>query len=390
MAVPAAPAPPSNATRTYLSPTQQKFITGFVQESGLNPSVAAAWLRNEEPKAPTNTDPAGHGAYNFMNIGITGSGSYGADSSFWKDPTAAGKATAQWMKGDLSIPGFGKSIAPIQAIFQTAGQTPQQQIHAIQTSGWAGGHPGAVTENAMPGLYNDMTGAGGVQVPDAATTQAVHTAVRTAVHTASGALPPNSPPVVAPTDSNAQRASLLQYLMQKNTGAGHQQGAPTLLSLMAGEANPASTPAPAVPLSTKLIKSAAGTSTPIKLDPNVKPDASTAAAIKVAEKYLGTAYHFGGANPATGFDCSGLLQYAYAQAGVKIPRVTGDQIKAGTPVPSTKDLKPGDAIFFNGGEHVGMYIGNGNFIQAPHTGDVVKISKLAGYDGGPFAMRRYA
>ena len=85
---------------------------------------------------------------------------------------------------------------------------------------------------------------------------------------------------------------------------------------------------------------------------------------------------WGGANPNTGFDCSGLVVYCFKQgAGISLPHFTGDLIKKGTPV-KKKDLKPGDLIFPND-HHVGIYIGNGEFIHAPQTGDVVKISKVA-------------
>jgi cell wall-associated NlpC family hydrolase len=101
-------------------------------------------------------------------------------------------------------------------------------------------------------------------------------------------------------------------------------------------------------------------------------------AIRIAAQYLGTPYHFGGASPETGFDCSGLMQWAYSHAGVSIPRVTYDQIDVGIPV-DRAHLVPGDLIFFqHDGDvhHVGMYLGGGRFLQAPHTGDVVKVSSL--------------
>lgn len=107
----------------------------------------------------------------------------------------------------------------------------------------------------------------------------------------------------------------------------------------------------------------------------VSPNA--ASVIAEAKKYLGTPYVWGGTTPK-GFDCSGFLQYVWAQKGVKIPRTTYQQVKAGVEVPISK-LQPGDAIFFGSHDaphHVGMYIGHGQYIQSPHTGDVVKISNL--------------
>ena len=102
-------------------------------------------------------------------------------------------------------------------------------------------------------------------------------------------------------------------------------------------------------------------------------------AVAIAERYLGVPYVWGGADPATGFDCSGLVMYVYAQLGISLPHFSGSQFRMGTPV-DRADLLPGDLVFFfpesYGPGHVGMYIGNDQFIQAPHTGDVVKISSL--------------
>ena len=104
-------------------------------------------------------------------------------------------------------------------------------------------------------------------------------------------------------------------------------------------------------------------------------------AVRQARSQLGTPYQWGGSTPETGFDCSGLMQWAYAKAGIQIPRTSQMQILAsnGTPVARNR-LRPGDLVFFrdSGGDvhHVGMSLGGDKFIQAPHTGDVVKISSL--------------
>ncbi|MDX6628038.1 MAG: peptidoglycan DL-endopeptidase CwlO, partial [Gaiellales bacterium] len=101
------------------------------------------------------------------------------------------------------------------------------------------------------------------------------------------------------------------------------------------------------------------------------------AAVSAALKELGTPYVWGGAAPG-GFDCSGLVSWAYAQAGRPgLPHYTGALWTAGTRVASPGDLAAGDLVFFNGLDHVGMYIGGGQFVEAPHTGDVVKITRLA-------------
>ena len=102
-------------------------------------------------------------------------------------------------------------------------------------------------------------------------------------------------------------------------------------------------------------------------------------ALGVARQYLGTPYRWGGESPATGFDCSGLMQYAFKQLGVDIPRVSQDQFKSGQQVPR-ESLQPGDLVFFSKAgdvHHVGMYVGDGKFLHAPRTGDVVKISSLS-------------
>lgn len=110
-------------------------------------------------------------------------------------------------------------------------------------------------------------------------------------------------------------------------------------------------------------------------------DSKGAAIVEVARRYLGTPYLWGGSSPKTGFDCSGLVQFAAAQAGVKIPRTSQEQFRAGRPV-APSQLQPGDSVFFEptsaGPGHTGIYIGGGRFLQSPHTGDVVKISTLAG------------
>jgi cell wall-associated NlpC family hydrolase len=102
-----------------------------------------------------------------------------------------------------------------------------------------------------------------------------------------------------------------------------------------------------------------------------------ARAVALAKRELGVRYVYGGESPS-GFDCSGLMQYVYARLGVQIPRVAADQYRAGPHV-SRADLRPGDLVFFDHLGHVGMYVGGGRFIHAPHTGTVVEISSLSGW-----------
>ena len=99
-----------------------------------------------------------------------------------------------------------------------------------------------------------------------------------------------------------------------------------------------------------------------------------------AVQFLGVPYKWGGAS-RSGFDCSGLTQYVYSQNGVNIPRTAQEQYNKGIAVDSS-NLQKGDLVFFNGYKgkngvgHVGIYIGNGQYIHAPKSGDVVKISNL--------------
>lgn len=101
-------------------------------------------------------------------------------------------------------------------------------------------------------------------------------------------------------------------------------------------------------------------------------------AVDIAKQYLGIPYKWGGNTPQEGMDCSGYMKYVYGQLGVDLPRVTYDQIKVGQGV-NKENLMPGDLVFFGSQSdphHVGMYIGNGQYIHEPKTGDVAKISNL--------------
>ncbi|HET7046570.1 MAG TPA: NlpC/P60 family protein [Gaiellaceae bacterium] len=104
------------------------------------------------------------------------------------------------------------------------------------------------------------------------------------------------------------------------------------------------------------------------------PPAQYGGVVGIAMRYLGVNYVWGGASPS-GFDCSGLVTYVFAQVGVSLPHSSYALYGVGSPV-SRDQLQPGDLVFFDGLGHVGIYIGGGQFIHAPHTGDVVKISSL--------------
>ncbi len=105
------------------------------------------------------------------------------------------------------------------------------------------------------------------------------------------------------------------------------------------------------------------------------PPPSYGNVVGIALQYLGTPYVWGASGPSA-FDCSGFTAYVYAQVGVSLPHNAAAQYGYGVPV-SRDQLQPGDLVFFDGLGHVGLYIGNGQFVHAPHTGDVVKISSLS-------------
>jgi len=101
------------------------------------------------------------------------------------------------------------------------------------------------------------------------------------------------------------------------------------------------------------------------------------AVVATASKYLGIPYRWGGTDPSTGLDCSGLVQLVYKELGYDLPRVSRQQATAGTPVASIADARPGDLVAFGSPvHHIGIYVGNGRFLEAPRTGDVVKISPM--------------
>lgn len=97
-------------------------------------------------------------------------------------------------------------------------------------------------------------------------------------------------------------------------------------------------------------------------------------ALAFAQSKLGAPYAWGATGPES-FDCSGLMQWAYKQAGVDIPRTSEAQQEAGTPV-VLDALQPGDLVFFYGGSHVGIYAGNGKVVHAPEVGDYVKTTSI--------------
>jgi peptidoglycan DL-endopeptidase CwlO len=101
-------------------------------------------------------------------------------------------------------------------------------------------------------------------------------------------------------------------------------------------------------------------------------------AVRLALTQRGVAYRWGGATPGSGFDCSGLVYWVYHRLGVPVPRVTYAQWWAGHHI-RRWNLRPGDLVFFHRLGHVGIWLGNGQFVHAPSTGQVVHISRLDGW-----------
>jgi cell wall-associated NlpC family hydrolase len=110
----------------------------------------------------------------------------------------------------------------------------------------------------------------------------------------------------------------------------------------------------------------------------VTDPASAERAASSALKMVGKPYKYGGASPA-GFDCSGLVQYSYRQAGVSLPRETGDLLRSSTPLRGS-NLRRGDLLFFDQEgrkkSHVGIYLGDGRFVHAPSSGKSVRTDRL--------------
>jgi cell wall-associated NlpC family hydrolase len=124
-------------------------------------------------------------------------------------------------------------------------------------------------------------------------------------------------------------------------------------------------------------------------DPSVRVSHATAVAheqariVTFARRYLGVPYVYGGVSPASGFDCSGFTRFVYSHFGIALPHYSGAQFYRGRRV-SRAGLRPGDLVFFDGLGHVGIYVGSGRFIHAPHSGTHVSIDPLGGWYASRF------
>ena len=142
---------PSSAS-TMLTSGQQQFAAELASKTGLDPGVVSAWLLAEESGGAAVSRQSANNN-DWLNIGYTDSGTYGSADSIWSNPTTAADATAGWLKGQDTIPGYGTASSGIQGVVATAGQSPQAQISALQNSGWASsGYP------SLPSLYQQVAG----------------------------------------------------------------------------------------------------------------------------------------------------------------------------------------------------------------------------------------
>ena len=177
----------------------------------------------------------------------------------------------------------------------------------------------------------------------------------------------------------------LQHLVAQEQARERAARAAALARLRAELAAQAKKKAAEAAAAQQQTQQSAPSSTPTAIvQPPVPPVVGSGAghpqAATIALRYLGVPYVYGGASPS-GFDCSGLVMYVYAQLGIPLPHYTVAQWKATEPVSSPE---PGDLVFFDHLGHVGIYIGNGQMVDAPHTGSVVRIDSISGfgdYDG---------
>jgi NlpC/P60 family protein len=109
--------------------------------------------------------------------------------------------------------------------------------------------------------------------------------------------------------------------------------------------------------------------------------------VSYARHFIGIPYRYGGSTPGSGFDCSGLVRFVYRHFGIVLPHSSWADLSHGRRV-SRRSLRAGDLVFFYGAGHVGIYVGHGRFIDAPHTGARVRISTMGAYSGY-YGARRF-
>ena len=245
-----------------------------------------------------------------------------------------------------------------------------------------------------PGFFSDPTSQGSLHLafempgtnagvveqaagaPGAGAVPAVPGAAPATIPGAAPSAVPGAVPGVDPSAVPAPAAPSADVVTSGTPAGTTPAGAAPAGATPAGAAAAATTPGGGAPAGS-VLDAAAGSGAPAA-GPNFASPAAHAA-FEAAHKELGVPYLYGGESPKAGFDCSGLMQWAYHQAGVNLPRVADQQFTVGTSV-GLNDLKEGDLVFFRIGggdvDHVGMYVGNHMFLEAPRTGEVVQMADL--------------
>jgi cell wall-associated NlpC family hydrolase len=313
-----------------------------------NMKFLAAWQRAEGGNAsfnPFNTTQPSAGASNYNSVGVKN----------YPSLTTGLQATARTL--------LNGKYGPIVAGLRSGKATPAQLATAVAMSPWGTGSGVLRVLNAKP----ERPPLGTLEMPP--------------LSDGTGGMGPiRSTSLAGPNPREAIVATLLQASSQAAAGQTPDFGSILQLAQARQQQQAAQEQYGATPQATGPL--AGHTS------------AGVSGITQTASKYLGVPYKWGGNNPKTGIDCSAFIQQVYAQHGVKIPRTTYDQFKTGQAVGLTQ-LQPGDAVFTRPGKagpnHVGLYIGNGQIQESPHTGDVNKIVPLKSFvTDGYVGARRYA
>jgi cell wall-associated NlpC family hydrolase len=205
----------------------------------------------------------------------------------------------------------------------------------------------------------------------------------TALGPTPGAIPPAGPPATVPGGFRDALTSALDATAPAPAPGGGTAPAPAAVPLarmlaVLGAASGAAT-APTWPSATSAAVAAGAAVPPSPVDGG--SPAAGGAIVAAAERYLGIPYRWGGSDPATGLDCSGLVQLALRDLGVKVPRTSVEQSRVGQPVGSLAEARPGDLLFWASSRpgqanHIGIYVGDGKMLHAPYTGEVVKVAPV--------------
>ncbi len=188
----------------------------------------------------------------------------------------------------------------------------------------------------------------------------------------------------------AQQARLRVEARARLAAAERARRAEAARAADAARAEAATTPTPSAPPPPTVTAQTTTAAVTTIAAPPIAPTPAGAGhpeAATIALRYLGVPYLWGGASPATGFDCSGLVMYVYAQLGISLPHYAAAQYQLGAPV-DRDQLVPGDLVFFDALDHVGIYIGGDQFVHAPQTGDVVKITPMSDFASSWVGARR--